>query len=278
MAKKPRLATVLALDIGNTHVTVGTVRGEEVYSLHKLPADNLEALPALLAELWDAMDKPRRIVASSVNPAALERVRAAALAALEEPLAVVGEDVAVPLQTALKEPEKVGVDRLCAAAAAYGRLQQACVVVDLGTAVTIDCVDDEGIFRGGAILPGMHMQAAALHRSTAQLPEVVLRDPDWVFGRNTEEAIVGGIVYGVRGAVRERVEAYATELGQWPLVIFTGGDAELMKMEEGFVQATVPGLCLLGIALAFYGSLVSDEEKAAGDEEAEGPLDEEAEE
>jgi type III pantothenate kinase len=194
--------------------------------------------------------------------------------ALEEPLAVVGQDVPPPIRTTLPEPEKVGIDRLCAAGAAYGRLAQACVVVDLGTAVTIDCVDDEGIFRGGVILPGTRMQAAALHRATAQLPEVTLREPDWVFGRNTEEAIIGGIVYGLRGAIRERVEAYATELGQWPLVVFTGGDAPLMKMDEGFVQAIVPGLCLVGIARAFYQSLLPEKEQAAGGQ-AEGEATEE---
>ena len=147
------------------------------------------------------------------------------------------------LKTTLQEPQQVGVDRLVpAAAAAYGRLGQACVVVDLGTAVTIDCVDDDGVFRGGVILPGARMQAAALHSGTAQLPEASLREPDWVFGKNTEEAIIGGIVYGLRGAIRERVEAYATELSEWPLVILTGGDAGLIKMDEGFVQATVPGV------------------------------------
>ncbi len=273
MADKPKLATVLALDVGNTSVNFAAVHGEQVYAEQKLPVDHLQALPAKFKELWDAMEKPRRIVASSVNPKALERVKAAAMEALEEPVAVVGQDVPVPIPTALKEPEKVGMDRLCCAAAAYSRLQQACVVVDVGTAVTIDCIDDEGVFRGGAILPGARMQADALHQGTAQLPEVSLREPDWVFGTNTEEAIIGGIIYGLRGAIRERVEAYATGLGMWPLVILTGGDAGLIKMDEGFIQATVPNLCLLGVARAFYQSLLPDQKEVQeggpeeGDEE-----------
>jgi pantothenate kinase type III len=107
----------------------------------------------------------------------------------------------------------------------------------------------------------MRMQAAALHRDTALLPEVTPQDPTWVFGGNTNEAIVGGIVRGIRGAVREIVESYATELTKWPLVICTGGDAELVKMGEGFVQAIVPELCLMGTARALYESLLPEEDR-----------------
>ncbi|NQU76508.1 MAG: type III pantothenate kinase [Planctomycetes bacterium] len=256
MAVEPRLAYVLAADVGNTHVTLGAVRGDQVYVSRKLATVDLSGLNQALVEMWEVMDRPRRLVAASVNQPALDALKAAAMTVLEEPVSVVGEDIPLPIQTSLDEQVKIGTDRLCCAAAAYARLQQACVVVDLGTAVTVDCVDDGGKFIGGAILPGMKMQAVALHRGTAQLPEVEPVQPDWVFGRNTTEAIVGGIVYGVRGAVRAIVEAYATELCKWPLVITTGGDAELFGRDGELVQAIVPDLCLMGISLAFYQSLL----------------------
>ncbi len=102
------------------------------------------------------------------------------------------------------------------------------MVADFGTAITIDCVNDEGVFQGGAILPGLDMAAKSLQAGTAQLPLVELSNPDWVFGKDTRQAIVGGLVYGARGALRELVETYATELGHWPVVILTGGDAALV--------------------------------------------------
>jgi len=259
MARELKLAYVLAADVGNTHIRLGAVRGEQVYTERQVPVEGGDELGSALRALWDAMSRPRRVVACSVNDAALDRLRAASLDALDEPIVVVGDDIDLPLKTALKAPGSVGADRLCAAVAAYGRLEQACVVIDAGTAVTIDCVNDDGVFLGGAILPGARMQARALSRETAQLPLVEPRDPDWVFGDDTARAIAGGIVYGLRGAVRERVEAYATELGKWPLVIVTGGDAELIKLDEGFVQAIVPNLCLMGVARAFYQSLLPDE-------------------
>jgi len=133
---------------------------------------------------------------------------------------------------------------------AHFRLETACVVADFGTAITIDCVNDEGVFLGGAILPGLSMGAAALAAGTERLPEVAPAAPDWVFGRDTREAIVGGLVYGARGALRELAEAYATALGRWPPVIATGGDAELVCKGSEIVQAIVPDLCLMGVALA----------------------------
>ena len=82
--------------------------------------------------------------------------------ALDEPVTVIGRDIPLPMETLLAEPDRIGADRLCTAAAAFQRIQQPCVVADFGTAVTIDCVNDQGLFLGGAILPGMKMQASAL--------------------------------------------------------------------------------------------------------------------
>ncbi len=261
MVLEPQLAYVLAADVGNTNITLACVRGDQVYVVQKVPADAPDALPAVLKELWEAMTAPRRLAACSVNPEALERLKAAAKATLDEPVAVVGEDIPLPLESDLPEPGKIGPDRLCAAAAAFARLERACVVVDCGTAITIDCVNADGLFIGGAILPGLALQATALHDQTALLPEVELREPEWVFGRNTTEAIITGIIRGARGAVREIVELYAAELKSWPLVIVTGGDAKRIGFDPGIAQAIVPELCLLGVARAFYQSLLPAEDE-----------------
>jgi type III pantothenate kinase len=218
------------------------------------------------------MPSPRRVVASSVRPDRLEALTAAASSRLGEKVLVIGRDVPLPMLTDLPAPQRIGTDRLCTAAMAYHRLRSACVVADFGSAVTIDAVSDDGVFLGGAILPGLRMSAAALAGRTAALPEVRLARPQWVFGTDTEKAIIGGIVLGARGALREIAEAYATAMGKWPPVILTGGDAELIgtpeelaaaerhagepfeargRMGLDLVHAIVPDLCLMGIALAW---------------------------
>ncbi|MFW6145779.1 MAG: type III pantothenate kinase [Planctomycetota bacterium] len=249
------LAYVLAADIGNTRTTLGVVQGETAYAQVTVATADRNAMAELVKQMWEAMTSPRRIVACSVASRSLEIFREVVDETLDEPVAVIGEDIPLPIEVGIPHPERIGTDRLCGAAAAFGKLQQECVVVDLGTAITVDCISNEGVFLGGAILPGMRMQARALHEGTARLPEVEPAEPAGVFGEDTAEAIRSGIVAGVRGAVRGLVEAYATELNQWPIVVTTGGDAALFGNPEGIVQAQAPPLCLLGIARALYQSL-----------------------
>jgi type III pantothenate kinase len=251
---------VLACDVGNSGVRIAHVCGEDVAEVRRFAADDGEALAAGLAEMWDSVPAPKRLAASSVQAAGLAALEAAA-EAIGQDVLLVGRDLPLPIDTALAQPGAIGVDRLCCAAAAFDRIGMACVVADFGTAITIDCVNDEGVFLGGAILPGVAMGASALAGGTCQLPAVIPIDPDWVFGADTQQAIAGGLVFGARGALRAIVEAYATELGSWPVVVVTGGDAELIAhgmQDEGIVQAIVPELVLRGVAMAYYRLLVEN--------------------
>jgi type III pantothenate kinase len=257
------IPNVLACDVGNSAIHFAMVQGETASELQTFRIADSAGLAAALANLWGQMKEPRKVIASSVNPAGLTALEAAVTQAIgKQGVLVVGRDIPLPIETALANPEKIGVDRLCAALAAYDKLGNACVVADFGSAITIDCVDDEGVFLGGVIMPGLAMGAVALQAGTAQLPAVELVNPDWVLGRDTREAIVGGLVFGARGAMREMIEMYATKLGQWPLVIATGGDAALVcgdVVNSELIQAIVPDLVIRGIASAYYKTLLTIE-------------------
>lgn len=249
---------VLACDVGNTHVRFAHVHGEEVDDFRTLRVGDLGEMGDALSEVWLSMPTPRKLAAASVNPTALKALEAAVSEALRERVLLVGRDLPLPIETLLPHPEAIGTDRLCCAVAAYDRLGTACVVADFGTAITIDYVSEKGVFAGGAILPGLRMASRSLNRETAQLPEVEPAAPDWVLGQDTRQAIVGGLIFGARGALRHIVEAYATESGSWPLVIATGGDAEVVcgsGPEAELVRAIVPDLCLRGVAMAYYNTL-----------------------
>ena len=148
------IPNVLACDVGNSAVHFAHVKGDDVTDVHVVRVGELSRLGAELAELWAEIPAPRKLVAASVNPAALKALEAAVGEALGEDVLVVGRDLPLPIETDLTDPTSVGVDRLCSAVAAYDRLGAACVVADFGTAVTVDCIDDRGAFLGGAILPG----------------------------------------------------------------------------------------------------------------------------
>ena len=257
---EPQIPNVLACDVGNSAIHFAHISGEQVDPPRVMRTGELAGLGEALAEMWAAIPEPKTLVAASVNPTALKALEAAASESLAQDVLVIGRDLPLPIRTDLPHPESTGVDRLCAAVAAYDRLGAACVVADFGTAITLDCVNDEGVFLGGAILPGLTLAARALAGNTAQLPDVDLAGPTGVFGKDTDEAIRLGIVQGARGALREFVERYATALGRWPTVILTGGDAELICSDvndTGIVQAVVEDLTVRGVAMAYYNTLLA---------------------
>ncbi len=246
-------ASLLVLEIGNSHASVATAVAGRIYTTQRFGLDQVAGVVAAGAESWAALpeDRNRAIAAAGVVPSALKDIRDRLSAELSQPIMVVGEELHRPLSLAIESPESVGIDRVCSAAAAYDTLGHACVVASFGTAITIDCVNDEGVFMGGAILPGVDMQARSLHEGTAQLPRVEIKSPAGVYGNSTNDAISTGVLIGIAGGVREIVERYATELGSWPDLIATGGQAELIREHSNIIDRVVPDLCIRGIALAF---------------------------
>ena len=250
---------VLACDVGNSRLHLAVICGETVHRVRTADIHAPETFAAALTETAGDVEDRKTIVACSVNPDALKALELVVRDTLGEDLLVVGRDLPLPIDTNLPEPQSVGTDRLCAAVAAFDRLGTGCVVADFGSAVTVDCVSDDGVFLGGAILPGLAMSARALAAETAQLPLVELTAPEGIFGKNTRQAILTGLIGGMCGAVRGLVESYASQLGHWPLAIATGGDAELLYSQAHFgelVQAVVPDLTLRGVAMAYYRSLL----------------------
>ncbi|MFT3684466.1 MAG: type III pantothenate kinase [Phycisphaerales bacterium] len=185
-----------------------------------------------------------------------------------------GGTVRVPLALNLEGTggNTVGVDRLlCALAAAARSGGSPCAVVDAGTCVTVDFVDEFGVFQGGAIAPGVGMALRAMHSETSALP--ALNPPrkgddlSWMndegvqgaVGKNTTQAMTLGALNSVRGLVRWQVEHFAELGGRYPRVIATGGDAPLLFEGDDLVEHVVPDLQLVGMVAA-WGILQSGEE------------------
>jgi type III pantothenate kinase len=192
------------------------------------------------------------VVGASVNPSSDEAVEQAVLDSVNRHVVWVGEDLDLPVKVLTEKPEETGIDRVLNVAAAYEQLGKACVVVDAGTAVTVDYCNENGEFVGGAIAPGAAMMLDALHERTARLPRVTpFAAPTDPLGRSTSQAILHGVYHAIRGMVKEVVENYATELGSWPELIATGGDATVLFKDWELVHAIAPDLTLYGIALAY---------------------------
>jgi type III pantothenate kinase len=248
---------MIAIDIGNSNVNLAVFVGEQMSPAVHIGLADQDKLADVLVRFRQACgEQPLGartvpVVASSVNSVSLAVVEEAVAKGLDQNVLLIGREVPLGMKLAIENPETIGTDRLLAASAAYEVVQGAVVVADFGTATTIDCVNDQGIFLGGAILPGLRMAAQSLKEHTDALPLVEPVVPEHDFGVNTEMAIQNGIYYGAVGALRELVERYATALGKWPQVVLTGGYAELIAMKCDFADSLVPDLCLDGLYLAY---------------------------
>jgi len=254
---------LIAIDIGNTNIKTAFYlddKEQQIVSLSLSDEAIKDRLARLLADCWDqvplvrsaaAATKEGAIVISSVNPAWTERLRDICLTELGEKIKVIGQDIPLPIETSVDDPFQVGTDRLITAAAAYSVVENAVVIADFGTAVTIDLVDEAGVFVGGTISPGFDMALGAMHDQTAKLPQVTMQKPASVYGANTEEAMRAGVYWAAVGLLETLCRKYAEQIGHWPQVILTGGNAALFKDDCDFVDSYVPDLAVRGIVIAY---------------------------
>jgi type III pantothenate kinase len=244
---------LLTLNLGNSRLAVGVFASGELQSVVRLPLAERAAWPAAISTAWKSISGFQRpaIAAAGVNPKLLGPLDQLVTEQTGQKPQWVGRDLELPIGVLTESPAETGVDRVLNIAAAFEQMGSACVVVDAGTAVTVDFCNDNGDFLGGAIAPGASAMLQAMHEKTAALPKVGLAAPSGAIGTSTTEAMRQGVYHAIRGMVRELVENYATELGRWPDVIATGGDAELLFSGWELIHAVAPDLTLYGIALAY---------------------------
>ena len=252
---------LLAISVGNTRTKMGAVVEGKLAAATSVENSEASLLGSGQSEALTALEGLENwtVLVASVNPPVLRRVRRELAATLPETKVYrIEEDFPVPIGRQLDPETIVGDDRLLNAAAAFDTVKQACVVVDAGTALTVDFVDGAGTFHGGAICPGFRLMLQSLHEHTSQLPEVTQGRPIEAIGHNTAEAMRSGAFHGIRGVVRELTEKFAESVGAYPLVVATGGDAELLFGDYDLVDRVVPDLVLLGLAVTMKAAISTD--------------------
>jgi type III pantothenate kinase len=234
---------VIAIDVGNSAIKVARVTRGEVGPVTRLPTAPGPD-PDALAHLLEGDDGAVALV--SVVPAWSAAVGDLVARDASRRLVVATHDT-IPILVDLDKPGLVGADRLLGAWTALGLVGAPCIVVDVGTATTVDVVNAAGSFVGGAILPGPALAMRSLARGTALLPPVPLELPERAIGRDTLAAIASGVVLGHREAIEGLVERMASELGgARPRVVLTGGDAGTLG-NPGWADRTEPDLLLRGL-------------------------------
>lgn len=148
------------------------------------------------------------------------------------------------------KPEQIGADRLANSVGVHYLYGSPAIVIDFGTAVTFDAVGANATYLGGVIAPGLAAMTDYLSRRTALLPKIELSEPSQAIGKSTTQAMHAGAVFGYRGLVREIIQQISSEMPDKPIIVATGGDAELISRELPEIQHFSPTLTLEGIRLA----------------------------
>ncbi len=215
----------LVADIGNSRLKWGNLRRHDIFDTVVLPLDCPASWEQQLQK-WHCESGQRWLLGGS-QPQVLDRL-AEFLRQRTNSVTILNDYHDIPLPLRVEQPEQVGIDRLLNALAVVkgtGR-GQACVIINAGTAVTVDLVDDTGCFCGGAILPGLRLMAQSLHDYTARLPFVTtFPSRPCLPGKNTQDAIANGIMRMMQGGIDRIVDDYRTGAGA-VRVFLAGGDAQ----------------------------------------------------
>jgi type III pantothenate kinase len=249
--------TLIVVDIGNHHIKFA---GLSVADASAFP-ENASVLRLSSARMpfneladWLPADRATWRVASVCRPVETGLARWVAIQRPADDYLRLTNDM-LPIEVRVEQPERVGTDRLLAAlaAAALRSNERPAIVIDAGSAITVDLVSADGAFEGGAILPGFEMMATALAQQTDQLPLIepsASTQPPPVVGKSTVQAIRSGLFWSHIGAVRELVGRMASDLDTTPEIFVAGGDAAVLA---GFLDGStrvVPNLVFQGILIA----------------------------
>lgn len=248
---------ILAIDIGNSNVTLGLYADEDWKSVHRLPTktDQESAMfyqmgcTSWLMEQGVEAAAIKQVVASTVVPALRSTFEQLSLHLFRRKALIVAPDIYQHLRLKLDRPEELGTDLFANAVAAHYLHQQDCIIVDFGTALTFTVVDKQGQLLGVSIVPGLKTAIGALFQKTAQLPEVPLEPPESAIGKDTVHAIQSGVLIGYVGLVRHMLSSIRAEAGNQYIAVATGGLSAILHPLQADFQAIDPYLTLDGLRI-----------------------------
>lgn len=253
---------LLAIDIGNTNVTLGVFKLQPGQSSQKLVkiwrlstnknmTDDEYGIKILNLLYYSSIDANQikgigiANVVPSLNPAFIEMSKKY----FNKTPIFVDSSSLNSKKILYDNPVEIGADRIANAVAAFDMFGGPAIIIDFGTATTFDCIDKKGSYLGGVIAPGPAISSEALAKRTAKLPRVEICKPDKVIGKSTIKGIQSGLYYGYAGLIKEILFRIKLEMEDKVKIIATGGLANLIVPEIRGVSKVVPELTLEGIKI-----------------------------
>jgi type III pantothenate kinase len=250
---------ILVVDVGNTNIVLGVYQGKKLlhdFRISTARQSTVDEYGVLIHNLFQMsnilVSQIEGVIVSSVVPPLVGVVEEMCNKYIGKAPLIVGPGIKTGLNLRYENPREVGADRIVNAVAAVEQYGGPLIVVDFGTATTFDCIDRDGNYLGGAIVPGIGIATEALVQRASKLPRIELEKPKKVIGRNTVHAMQAGIVYGYAGQVDGLVKRIKAEMGTDNVkVIATGGLAELIASETESIEEIAPLLTLEGLRIIY---------------------------
>jgi len=243
-----------AADIGNTNIVLGLFEGNEIIEHWRVSTDlrrTEDEYAILLHELFAMKQRDvayvKGAILESVVPHLNEKIKKSMERTFGFPPLVMTSETPIGLENRYAIPREVGMDRLANAVGGKMKMGAPLIIIDFGTAITLDLVDKDGAYAGGCILPGLETSADALFLRTAQLPRIELLRPPAVLGKTTVASMQSGLYFGTIGAVDTLIDRLWEEIGYKTAIIVTGGGAAQIVNELAHPCEYDPHLTLRGL-------------------------------
>jgi type III pantothenate kinase len=253
---------LLAIDVGNTNIVLGVfdnatlIQSWRLQTLRERTADELGLLvDGLFAHSRIERVQVRGVILGSVVPPLTSTMRSMVDRYFGVKAITIEPGVNTGMPILYENPAEVGADRIVNGVAAWERFgrdkQLPMIVVDFGTATTLDAISAKGEYLGGAICPGVQISADALFQRAARLPRIDVRKPPRIVGRTTVGAMESGLFYGYVGMVEGLVKRMTEELGGRATCVATGGLADVIAPETPLIEHVDPDLTLHGLRIVW---------------------------
>ncbi len=248
---------LLVLDVGNTNTVMGIYSGDKLTNHWRLTSkkQTVDEVGFMILGLLNASEIKKEEINAAAYASVVPSLDEMFLEGVKNYIGVqclkVTADLDTGLTVKMKNPTGLGADRLLNAVAGIQKYGSPLIVVDLGTAITLDVVSSEGSYIGGAIAPGMELSMESLFSRTAKLPQISLEAPGHYIGGDTTEAIQSGIVYGSVGMVDSLIHGIFAELGGPCRVVATGGHAHLFAEHSKLITDLDQWLTLDGLRIIY---------------------------
>ncbi len=245
---------ILTLDVGNTNMTGGVFDGDDIKATFrittKIPRTSDEfgmMICNLLQQNQIEVCQIEDAIICSVVPNVMHSLSSAMIKYLNIKPIIVEAGIKTGIRIVTPNPQQIGADRIVDAVAAYELYGGPVLVIDFGTATTYDVVDETGAFLGGITAPGIGTSANALWKEAAKLPEIEIRKPEKILGRDTITSMQSGLVYGQIGQTEYIIKKVREETGFADMkVVVTGGLGRIIAESTSMVDVYDPNLTLKG--------------------------------